>query len=191
LCKIPGGVIHVQGDFVFKTKPAITFAAIGLVMLACTSVSQFVGMPNPNDPGLDPKDVEDDSMSADATLSAGYRATETAEGLAAEPVQDTDELGLTSEEEVNSGQHFYVIEGSGEPLLGGSDTYSGEGFATSNFEEGGVTFNLSEQAPERYIKIGPNTYLNGNGTIKVIYTSTGFEMQLDVNGWVYTYTLSD
>lgn len=164
------------------------------LLLACTSISQFVGMPDPNDPGLNPKELEDDSISADATLRAEYAATDTAEALQSSSditPQDTDGLDLTPEEKINSGQHFYLIDGTGTPLLGGSGTHSGEGYATSDFVDGGVYFNLSEQAPAFYTRTGPNTYINENSTITLTYTSAGFNMHLEDPVWDYAYTLKD
>ena len=153
---------------------------IAALMLSCTSISQFVGMPDPNDPGLDPKDLEDDSISADATARAEYAATDTAEALEPEnnpSPQNPNGLDLTPEEGKNSGRHFYLIEGTGTPLLGGDGTYSGEGFATSDFVEGGVLFHLSEMPAESYTRIGLNTYeyKNENVTVTLIYTASGFE----------------
>lgn len=179
-----------------KTKPLFLFMVVGLILLACTSVSQFIGIPDPNDPGLNPKDQEDDSIGADMEKWAEINATHTAEALATEPQEDApnmNEIDLTPEEEINSGKHFYLVEGEGTPLLGGDGTYSGEGFATSDFVNGGVYFNLSEQSPELYTKTSPNTYINENATITVVYTPTGFNLHTDNNGvvWDYAYTLND
>jgi hypothetical protein len=129
--------------------------------LACTSVSSFLGMPDPNDPGLDSKELEDDSMSADATARADNAGAGQENGY--QP---------TAEEAANQGQHTYSIESSSSL---GSKTEILK--ASHDFSEDGVYLIFGDWDAGLFIRTASNTYEREteNASEQLIYTAKGFE----------------
>jgi hypothetical protein len=139
----------------------IALLALTVTALACTSVSQFVGMPDRNDPGLNIKELEDDSISADATARAANAETDQDSGYQ-----------LTPEEAANQGQHTYTVD-STTSLGSKTETLA----ASHKFSEEGVEFVFGDWDGGFFPRVASNTYQRDgeNATEQLIYTAIGFE----------------
>mgnify|MGYP006278401605 CR=1 FL=1 len=151
-----------------KRLKAVVIVMI-LMTLACTSVSDFVGMADPDDPGLDAKELEDDSMGGSAPLP-NIALTQGA-------------YILTPEEMSNVGQHSYTYE-----VYLGDQVNTGMAEAKHEFSETGVKYWLDENDPLKFIRIDHNEYALENGNITLRYFLVGFETTM-TSGHHYIFTL--
>ena len=152
----------------------IRLKAVVLVMLmmtlACTSVSDFVGMTDPNDPGLNDKELEDDSMGSvrlpDIALTQGAYV-------------------LTPEEMSNVGQHKYTYE-----VYLGDQVNKGTAIAKHVFSETGVTYYIDDNNPLEFIRTDYNVYTLENGNISIRYFMVGYETTM-TSGHHYIFTIAE
>jgi len=153
-----------------KRLKAVVIVMI-LMTLACTSVSDFVGMADPDDPGLDSKELEDDSIGASAPLpeSASSQGT----------------YVLTPEEMSNAGQHNYTYQ-----VSLGDKVNSGISQGRHEFSETGVTYWIDGNDPLNLVRVGENEYALENGAISLRYKMSGYEAEM-ASGHFYEFTITE
>ena len=94
-----------------------------------------------------------------------------------EDLQETDDLDLTPEEQLNRGTHTYKITGETNVTLGGDGQFDDEGESTHEFTADGVYFTFGVLEPIFFTKVAPNNYSyeDENVSTALRYTSTGYE----------------